>query len=54
MLSRDEDFHVLVIQIAAAQRTASKLKLKVLHHLLSMAALEALESFQDNKPKPKT
>lgn len=49
MPSRDDDFRVFVIQIAAAQRTASDLKLPVLHHILSMAMLEAVESFQDNR-----
>jgi hypothetical protein len=50
MPSHDDDFRVLVIQIAAAQRSASDLKLPVLHHILSMAMLEAVESFQDNLP----
>lgn len=52
-MSRDDDFRVLVVQISAAQRTASDLKLPVLHHILSMAMLEAVESFQDNRPPMK-
>jgi hypothetical protein len=49
-MSRDDVFRVLVVQIAVAQRTASELTLPVLQHILSMAMLEAVESFQDNRP----
>lgn len=48
-MSKDDEFRLLVIQIAAAQRSAKRLRLTVLHHLLAMAMLESIGSFQDNK-----
>jgi hypothetical protein len=52
-MSRDEDeYRLLIIQIGAALHSAKMLKLTVLSHLLEMAMLEAIGSFQDNKPPP--
>jgi hypothetical protein len=44
----DDDYRLLVVQIQAAQRIAARLRLPMLHHILSMAELEAIKSFRDS------